>query len=186
MGDKAVDFIDAISRVLKRIDEGRQTVRQTQSVNDDFWQTCTNRDRTWDRVDELQRKMPFLDESAKVLAQAELDRTLSESDALSNESSRLWIQLNETISFIDPFSKDVLLLSERLPLRPDWDVYREVLVCLDARARECWTDPPENSALETLEMRLHEMLDLARGTQPERLPMSNASRQGRGPNLGVC
>jgi len=115
MGDKAFDLIETISGLLKRIDEGRQTVRQTQCVNDDFGRTCASREQVAKRVDELQREMVSLDEGAKIQAQAELDHTVSEYHELSNKSSRLWIQVIETISFIDPFSKDVLLLSERLP-----------------------------------------------------------------------
>jgi len=59
----------------------------------------------------------------------------------------------------------VLLLFKRLPLEPHWDVFHEAVGRLDVRDHGCWTDPPANLDLETLEMRLRGMLDLARGKQ---------------------
>ena len=161
MSDKAFDVIEAISGLLKRIDEGRQTVRHTQSVYDDFRRICANRGRVGDSVDEMQRKMASMDERAKSLARKKLNRTVAEYGKLNDESSRLWHRWNESISFIDPFTKDVAVLAERLPPKPEWDVYREALGCLDVSLPGSWTDPPATSALGSLEMRLREMLDLA-------------------------
>ena len=52
--------------------------------------------------------------------------------------------------------------------------------------RGSWKDPPASPALETLEMRLRQMLDLAVQTQPGQVPRSRASRRDRGPNLEIC
>ena len=166
MGDKVFDLVETISGLLKRIDEGRQTVRHTQGVHAHFERVCANRTRVGNRVDEMQRKMASLDERAKSLADKELNRTVVEYGKLNDESSRLWHQWNEAISFIDPFAMDLSLLSERLPLNPEWDVYRQALGCLNVSAPGSWTDPPATSALKTLEIRLREMLDLAIRTRP--------------------
>jgi hypothetical protein len=101
------------------------------------------------------------DEPAQSQARGELHRQVSERRKLADESNDLWRQLTETTKFLGHFSDDVFLLLERLPLKPEWDVYRQAVGSLDVRNRSSWTDPPGNSALETLEMRLREMLDLA-------------------------
>jgi hypothetical protein len=126
------------------------------------------------------------DDPAQSQAKAELDRQVSEHQKLNDESNRLYLQLTETIAFIGPFNNDVRLLLERLPLKPEWDVYRQAVGRLGVGDRGSWTDSPANSALETLEMRLREMLDLAVQTQPGQVPRSRASRRDRGPNLEIC
>jgi hypothetical protein len=169
LGGKTFDLIEAISDLLKRIDQGRKTIRETQNVRDDFWRTCADRDRTWQLLQDLQIKMVSLDEPAKSQAKAEFDLQASEHQKLSHESNRQWPLFNETTAFIDPFSKAVLLLLERVPLQPEWDVYRQAVGCLDVGLCRSWTDPPADSALETLEIRLREMRALAIRTQRRQL-----------------
>lgn len=113
--------------------------------------------------------MGSLDEPAKSQAKAEFDHQVAEFQKLLDESILLWPQSNETTAFIDPFSKDVLLLLERLPLEPKWNVYRQAVGCLDVSLYRSWTDPPADSALKTLEMRLRDMLNLAIRTQRGRV-----------------
>jgi hypothetical protein len=137
MSGKTFDLTEIISDLLRRIDEGRKTVRETQNVSDDFRRTYANRDKARQLLNELQSKMVSLDEPAKSQAKAEFDRHMSEFQKLDDESSRLSLQLNETIAFIGPFSKDVLLLAERLPLKPEWDAYRQVVGRLNVCA--IWT-----------------------------------------------
>ena len=86
---------------------------------------------------------------------------MSEHLRLYDESSDLWRQLTETTTFLGPFRNDLFLLVDRLPLKPEWDGYRQAVRSLEVGYRDCWSDPPDNSALNTLEMRLQEMLALA-------------------------
>jgi hypothetical protein len=161
MGTKTFDLAETISDLLKRIDKGRKTVRETQHVSDDLCRAYANRDKADQLLTELRRKVASSDEPAQSQAKAELDRQVSERQKLDDESNRLWLQLTETIAFIGPFSNDVSLLLERLPLNPDWDVYREAVGRLGVGDRGSWTDPPASPALETLKMRLREMQGLA-------------------------
>jgi hypothetical protein len=161
MGAKPFDLIETISGLLGRIDEGRKIVRETQHINDNFQIALANREKACRRIDELQRKMVPPDEIAQSQAKAELDRQVSEHLRLYDESSDLWRQLTETTTFLGPFRNDLFLLVERLPLKPEWDGYRQAVRSLEVGYRGCWSDPPDNSALDTLEMRLQEMLDLA-------------------------
>jgi len=161
MGGNTFDLVGTISDLLRRIEEGRKTIRETQNVRDEFWRICANRDDALRHSQELQLKMLSLGEPAKSEAKAEFDFHVAEYHRLDSESSDLWRQSNDTLTFIDPFGSDVLLLLERLPLRPEWDVYRDAVGAIDVSADGSWKDPPTTSALGTLEMRLREMLDLA-------------------------
>ena len=161
MGTKTFDLVETISDLLKRIDEGRKTVRETQNVSDNFWRAFANREKADQLVNEMLLKVVPPDEPAQSQAKAELDRQVSERQKLTDESNRLWPRFTETIAFIGPFSNDVSLLLDRLPLKPEWNVFRPAVRHLNVGDRGCWTDPPANTALEALEMRLREMLDLA-------------------------
>jgi hypothetical protein len=161
MGTKPFDLIETISDLLRRIDEGRKTVRETQHISDNAWRAVANREKAIQRVNELHLKMVSPDEAARREATAELDRQVPEHRKLSDEADDLWRQLTEANGFLSPFSDDVLLLLGRLPLKPEWFLYRQAVGTLDVRGRGSWTDPPDNPALETLEMRLGEMLNLA-------------------------
>src|ERR1022692_3563920 len=158
MGPNTFDLVETISDLLKRIDEGRKTVRETQKVSDDFLSTVENREKAFQLLRELRLKVVSPDEPAQSQAKAELDRQVSEYQKLNDESTRLWLQLTETIAFIGPFNNDVSLLLERLPLKPEWDVYRQAVGRLGVHDRGSWKDPPASPALET---RLREMLGLA-------------------------
>lgn len=173
-----LELVDAISDLLKRIDEGRKTVRETQSVSDDFDATCATRNKALDLSQELLSKMipPRKEEPADSQTRADYERQKAEYEAqravyakLNEQSSVLFLQFQETIAFIDPFRKDLSLLLERLPLKPEWDVYRQAIGSLEVGHRSAWADRPATSALATLEMRLREMLDLAIQSQPRRL-----------------
>ncbi len=161
------DLIEIISDLLKRIDEGRKIVRETQKVSDDCDTTYTKRDNALQLSQELLYKMTSLNDEdpAKSQAKADYERQRAEYEKLNDEASRACIEFQETIAFIDPFKKDVSLLLERLPLTPDWDVYRPAVAGLNVGHRGAWADPPASSDLATLEMRLREMLELAIRTQ---------------------
>ncbi len=90
---------------------------------------------------------------------------MSELRTVTDESNDLWRQFHEAITLLGPFAKDVSLLAERLPVKPEWKNYRRAIRRLDVRQQNCWCDPPADPALETLEMRLQEMLELANKIQ---------------------
>jgi hypothetical protein len=185
MGSKPFDLIETISDLLRRIDEGRRTVIETQCISDNFQTAVANREKAIQRINELHLKLVPPDEPAQSEAKAELNRQVSEHGKLSREADDLWRQLTKANGFLGPFNDDVLLLLGRLPLKPEWDVYRRAVERLNVRSRGSWTDPPDNPALGTLGMRLQEMLDLAGGAQAGQAPGSHASRQGRGPKLEI-
>jgi hypothetical protein len=185
MGGKTFDLAGTISDLLRRIEEGRKAIRETQNVRDDFHRICAKRDEAYRRFQELQIAMVSLDEPAKSKAKAEFDRQVTAYGKLSDESSRQRIEYNETMAFILPFSKDVSLLAERLPLTAEWDAYRLYIRDVDVMAEGAWWEPPSNQALQTLEIRLREMLDRAGGTQAADAPRIQASRRERGPNLEI-
>jgi hypothetical protein len=166
MGTKLFDLIETISDLRSRIEEGRRKVKETQHISDSFQTAVANREKAFQRMSELQVTMASRVEPARNEAKAELDRQASERATLVAEADDLWRQLTEANGFLCPINDDLLLLLGRLPLTPEWEAYRQALERLNVRGRGSWTDPPENPALDTLEMRLQEMLDLATRTTP--------------------
>ena len=57
MGAKPFDLIETISGLLRRIDEGRKIVTETEYINDNFQIAFANREIASQRIDELQRKV---------------------------------------------------------------------------------------------------------------------------------
>src|ERR1017187_704595 len=100
MCTKTFDLVETISDLLKRIDEGRKTVRETQKVSDDFWSTVANREKAFQLSTELRRKVVSPDEPAQSQAKAELDRQVSEHQKLNDESKSLCLHRTETIVFL--------------------------------------------------------------------------------------
>jgi hypothetical protein len=164
MGTKPFDLIETISDLLRRIDEGRNTIRGAQDISDNFRSACANREEASQRINKLQLRMVPPDEPSQSRARTELDRQVSELKKVADESNELWLQINEATKFLGPFSDDVLILLGRLPLKPEWEVYLQAVGSLNVRNRNSWTDPSD-PALDTIEMRLREMLDLAIGKQ---------------------
>lgn len=185
MGAKPFDLSATISDLLRRIEEGRKAVRESQYISDNFWTAAAKRDTAFQRINELQVMMASPVEPALSEAKAEFDRQVSGQGKLVTEADNLWRELTEANGFLGPFSDDVLLLLGRLPLKPEWDVYRQAVGNINVRGRGSWTDPPDNPELDTLEMRLREMLDLAGGPQTGHTPRNHAIRQGRGPKLEI-
>jgi hypothetical protein len=168
MSGTTFDLVATISDLLKRIEAGRKAFRDTQNVRDDFQTTCVSRDKAGQLAEKLQHKMLSSDEPERSQAQAEFDLQMAKFHRLVGESNRQWPLSKETTAFIDPFHKDVLLFLERLPLEPKWKEYRQAVEHLGIGDYGCWADPPANPALDLLEMRLKEMLDLAGGTLARR------------------
>ena len=168
MSGTTFDLVATISDLLKRIDAGRKAFRETQYIRDAFQTTYENRDKASDLATKLQHEMLSLDGPKRIQAQEEFDRQMAEFHRLVGESNRQWPLSKATTALIEPFHKDVLLFLERLPLGRKWKKYRQAVEHLGIGDYGSWADPPANPALDLLEMRLREMLDLARGTQPRR------------------
>jgi hypothetical protein len=87
MGTKTFDLAETISDLLKRIDKGRKTVRETQNVSDDLCRAYANRDKADQLLTELRRKVASSDEPAQKQAKAELNRQESKRQKLNDESN---------------------------------------------------------------------------------------------------
>ena len=87
MGGKTFNLTETILDLLRRIEEGRKTVRDTQHVKDRSERTFAARNKARQLLNELQSKMASLAEPAKSQAKAELDRQMSEFQKLDDEAS---------------------------------------------------------------------------------------------------
>jgi len=183
MSGKTFNPIETISNLLKRIDEGRKIFGEAKNLRDHYRNTCANLHEAGQFLDKSQREMGSLDERAKSEAKVEIDQRVSEYQKLNEEARLQLIQINKTVAFIEPINWDVQLLRTRLPVGSEWDAYRKAVGLLDIRDPGCWTDPPANPALDTLEMRLNEMLKLAVkrqvSTEMIAIPRSGENPAGR-------
>jgi hypothetical protein len=73
--------------------------READRLRPDFLSTVENREKAFQLLRELRLKVVSPDEPAQSQAKAELDRQVSEYQKLNDESTRLWLQLTETIAF---------------------------------------------------------------------------------------
>jgi hypothetical protein len=184
MGTKPFDFTKTILDLLNRIEGGRKIVSETQHIHDNFQAVAANRNKSIQCVNELHVKMGTPDKVARREAEAELELQVAEHRKLVDQADELWRQLTEANGFLGPFIDDVHLLLQRLPLKPEWDAYRQAIKNINVRGRGSWVDPPGSPALDTLEMRLREMLDLARGAQT-RQTHREATRAGEVADLSL-
>ncbi|MGA2186368.1 MAG: hypothetical protein ABSH47_25410, partial [Bryobacteraceae bacterium] len=97
-------------------------------------------------------------------AERQRARRQSEYERLSKKAENLCRKQGEVVAFIWPFARDVAVLSDRLP--PEWDFYRSALKGLRVDSRGAWADPPTSPDLDTLELRLGQMLNLAAKSPP--------------------
>ena len=165
MGATEFDLVETISDLLRRIDEGRETVRLALPIYAEFQKMYAERERLAALVKERQPGIFAEDDDSKRKVMMEIELIDSERRRASEEANETWGHFNKSISFLDPFSDDVLLLLQRLPLKQEWDGYLKRVPKLNVRHHNSWTDPPENQALVILEMRLQEMLVLATKAQ---------------------
>jgi len=169
MGATEFDLVETISDLLRRIDEGRETVRLALPIYAEFRKMHAERERLAALVKERQPGIFAEDDDSKRKVMMEIELIDSERRRASEEANETWGHFNKSISFLGPFSDDVLLLLQRLPLKQEWDLYRQHVKPLNVREHNCWTDTPENQSLDILEMRLREMLDLGSKTQRKQL-----------------
>jgi hypothetical protein len=155
-------LVETISDLLKRIHEGRQNLKAQSAVFEDFSSAVKRRNQAHQVWYDLVRIPLPEEEPARGEATREIESRRLEYDKLSEETNALWHKKGEVTAFIEPFVNDVVLLSDRLPLKPaEWDAYRQALRRLRLGDLGVWADPPTCPDLETLELRLNEMLELA-------------------------
>ena len=176
-------MVETISDLLKRIQEGRQNLKAQSAVFEDFSSAVVRRNQACQVWSELVRIPLPEEEPACGEAKRERERRQSEYERLYEETSALWRKEEEVTAFMEPFANDVALLADRLPFKPEWDGYRQALGRLRVRDLGAWADPPTCPDLETLELRLGEMLDLAVESQPVRTSPDLGQRRQREPDL---
>ena len=183
MPDRTFDLVETISDLLKRIQEGRQNLKAQSAVFEDFSSAVVRRNQACQVWSELVRIPLPEEEPACGEAKRERERRQSEYERLYEETSALWRKEEEVTAFMEPFANDVALLADRLPFKPEWDGYRQALGRLRVRDLGAWADPPTCPDLETLELRLRKMLDLAVESQPVKTSPDLGQRSQREPDL---
>jgi hypothetical protein len=181
MPDRTFDLVETISDLLKRSREGRQNLNAQSAVFEDFSSAVVRREQACKVWYELVR-IPLPEEKpALAKAKRERKRRKSEYERLYEETSALWLKQGEVTAFIGQFANDVAVLSDRLPA--EWDFYHRALRRLRVGDLGAWADPPTSPDLETLELRLRKMLDLAVESQPVKTSPDLGQRSQREPDL---
>jgi len=103
--------------------------------------------------------------SSGSLANEELAGHRAEFEKLSKQLDDQWRSYKSATAFLVPFGDALKLLLQRLPLKPEWDKYRDALSELRVGVDGAWMEPPTSPDLVTLELRLGEMLNRARSEQ---------------------
>ena len=109
------------------------------------------------------------DQPARRAAEAKRKRQVTRNEKLYQRRVKDWNQYLESTTFIGAFLNRVELVSQRLPLTPEWQVFPDEIRRLEPGIVQLgsWQKKPPNRDLETLEIRLKEMLDLATGSANE-------------------
>jgi hypothetical protein len=192
MARPTFNLIEALSSLLKRIESGRQQLKAERAASENFWSAAKRRDKAMERLNEFLVRPVLQEEPARSEAGRELVRRRTELEKLNKEADDLWDPYTKTLAFITPFVSDLALLSERLPLKPEWSPLGKAIRALLPQIGNpgAWTDPPTNLSLETLELRLWEMLELAgdsRHVTTSEVPVESGFRriQPSSPAIGI-
>lgn len=153
-----IDLAGHIRELLEAISNGRKKLRSTEAQvifkawrdTNESWELACNR-----LTDLTSRVSPSPEEIAE---QNESKKKLEKPHVES------WHKVQELRSFIDSFGVSVEVLLSRIPNRRRWLRFAALIRCLRFRSVDDWIQP--NTDLDTLEMRLGEMLALTipRGT----------------------
>jgi hypothetical protein len=176
VADRKFDLVETISNLLKRIEEGRQTLRAQGGIFEEFRSAVERRERAFE-LWRVSMSAPLPEgEPARGEAERERESLKFEYERLNKESTSLFHKQGEIVAFVGPFANDVALLADRLPLTPEWNAYRGAIQRLSVSTVAAW-HPPTSPDLGTLELRLIEMLALAAERPPRHHAASGANRE---------
>jgi hypothetical protein len=163
------DVRKSIEGFLKRIEEGRENHRNTESIRRKFERTYRTRDKAHQRAMDLMPLISSSDEPQKSELQSKYERKMTQWSRLSKKADEQAPLVNRTLKFVLPFQRDILQFVQRLPLQAKWQKYRREIENLAIGNHGCWAENPSDSAIDVLEMRLREMLALAPGMHHKRV-----------------
>ncbi len=161
MDSTELDLVAVVRDLLRRMEEGRRSIKAQSQVIAGFWKTAKLRDEADQRRNELLSRALPEEELARCAAETERARAQAEYERLDKEATGLWFQFTPTLEFIGPFVNAVALLADRLPLTPRWDPYVAELRRLRVNRLDAWTEQPAIADLALLERRLKEIALLA-------------------------
>jgi hypothetical protein len=162
------DFAHEISNLLARLEEGRSRsrIQNLQCTLKKLHDAYKRRDAVFDERYELVRtaSQQEMQEKSYKLRYKELNNELNMQEQQVKE---LYGAATKAREFYDAFMRDSDLLVDRLPPTRRFPLYRKAFLRLFPRLTvDAWVDPT-NPDFETLEIRLNELLDLARASAIE-------------------
>ena len=171
-----------LSELLTRIEVGRLGLKRDRQTIEACWDAIHRRDAARRKEEEtLSQRLPE-DELGRRVVEAERASQRSEVEKLEGEVCQRRRPFTEAIAFIGPFANDVKLLLDRLPIETRWRRFRQAITGLQFHQLAAWIEPPTNPDLETLELRLKEMLDVAKLANARAVPKLHSQSPRTGDN----
>ena len=164
------NLVRALSNLLREIPRLRKKLKAIKPFAREFRVSFARHEAAIEEQQSELLTMPLPeDQPARRAAEAKRKRQVTRNEKLYQRRVKDWNQYLESTTFIGAFLNRVELVSQRLPLTPEWQVFPDEIRRLEPGIVQLgsWQKKPPNRDLETLEIRLKEMLDLATGSANE-------------------
>ena len=156
------DLADAISKLLVRLRQFRRNLKAAHPSMQQVRGAIKRHESAYAEETEL-FKRPLPDQQPdRGNAEARRARQQAKVAKLRKTLVSRWNEYQASIAFIQPFQAEVELVLQRLPLRPEWQPFPNAIRKLRIGLLGSYQKMLPIEDLDTLELRLHEMLELAR------------------------
>ena len=162
MATGTFDLVRAISKLLAGVREFRTKLKSAQPMMEQFRVANKRFESALEEQTEL-LKIPLPEHQPdRRKVEAHRHRVNAKVEKLRQKNTDSWNCYLASVAFIRPFLNEVELVLQRLPLKPEWHPFPDAIRSLRITGLGAWARMPPNHDLETLEIRLTEMRDLAK------------------------
>ena len=167
MSSRTFNLVRALSNLLREIDKFRKKLKVSRKPAKAFGAANARYEAAFARHREMIGMPLPKEERAHRAAEAERNRQFSKVEKLRQNNSDRWEQYTASKGFIGIFQGKLELVLRRLPLTPQWRPFPAEIRRLQLGQPAPWATMPANHDLDTLEIRLKEMIELTRGSANE-------------------
>ena len=161
------NLIRAISNLLREIGKFRKKLKASRKFAREFRVANARYNAAFEKQSEIMRAPLPEEQPARRVAEAQRNRQFSKVEKLRQKNDNRWKLYTASTGFIEVFLGKVELVLQRLPLTPQWRPFPDEIRRLRIGGLGSWVKMPPNRDLETLEIRLKDMVDLARASANE-------------------
>ena len=158
------NLIRAISNLLREIGKFRKKLKASRKFAREFRVANARYNAAFEKQSEMLRAPLPEEQPARRVAEVQRNQQFSKVEKLRQKNDNRWKLYTASTGFIGVFLGKVELVLQRLPLTPQWRPFPDEIRRLRIGALGSWVKMPPNRDLETLEIRLKGMVDLARAS----------------------